>query len=134
MRNFVFMLLILVVFFCCFMSDQLVLTLSSTEHLEEGALNGRPYYKQENTEGKVGYFVYFTGERWLVSKELGKPPGRRVKWQADNIGQEKLSSWLDEVFCQVEENDVMRLHIVIYALIVTFFTPSLRHFWCLPVV
>merc|ERR1711963_26993 len=37
------------------------------EFVRTGELNGRPYYKQRDTEGKVDIFLYSDGGKWLVS-------------------------------------------------------------------
>ena len=39
--------------------------------MEEGALNGRPYFRRQNNTAKKDFFMFFSGRRWVVSRALG---------------------------------------------------------------
>ena len=41
------------------------------EYLQEGALNGRPYFRKQNNTAKKDFFMFFSGRRWLVGNALG---------------------------------------------------------------
>ena len=41
------------------------------EYVEAGEYEGRPSFKQRDTEGSVGRFLYSAGGKWRVSATLG---------------------------------------------------------------
>ena len=46
------------------------------EFVEAGEYEGRPYYRQRDTEGKMENFLYSKKGKWLVSDDLGDSYGR----------------------------------------------------------
>ena len=66
------------------------------KYMEEGAFNGRPYFRKQNSSGNV--FMYFSGMRWVVSDGLDKKTGNLRNRE---IRQDHRDSFLMRLFQKV---------------------------------
>ena len=96
------------------------------KYVEEGAHNGRPFFRRRNTEDMKDNFIYFSGKCWFVSDVLGEKNGKRVKLEGV-----PTISWY--TFRELQHN-LMLLYILFLAVMYLYRNFALQHFWCIPFV